>query len=82
MKAATMSTLTLAELRCLKRTRIAQDFGRREIDPEELVGVFDGPCYQGATWDRLKTRGLVANGVGLTVRLTIKGKKLLKELGE
>lgn len=74
--------VSAAELRCLKRTRIAQDFGTRIIISKELLDVFDGPCFQDATWDRLKRRGLVANGRGFTVKLTKKGEKLLERLGE
>jgi hypothetical protein len=72
-------SFTAAELRCLRRTRLAQDFGRRQIDPRELIGVFDGPRFQDAVWDRLKARGLVTNGRGFEVRLTKKGEAALEE---
>jgi hypothetical protein len=68
-----------AVLRCLRRTRIAQDFGRRQIDPAELVGVFDGPVFQDAVWDRLRRLGLVVSS-GLRVRLTAAGKRGLARL--
>jgi hypothetical protein len=71
--------LGAAELRCLRRTRLAQDFGKRRIDARELIGVFDGPYFQDAVWDRLKARGLVANGRGMSVRLTKKGEKALDD---
>jgi hypothetical protein len=72
-------SLTKAELRCLRRTRLAQDFGKRIIDPRELIGVFDGPRFQDAVWDRLKAKGFVANGRGISVRLTKKGEKALDD---
>jgi ribosomal protein S19E (S16A) len=65
--------------RCLKRTEIAADFGKREIDPSEL-GAFDGPALQERVWNQLKREGLVANGRGDTVRLTPKGKRELARL--
>lgn len=70
-----------ARHRCLKRTEIAADFGKREILPEEL-DAFDGPGLQERTWDQLKREGLVANGRGNTVRLTAKGKIELARLEE
>lgn len=65
--------------RVLKRTKIAADFGKREIDPREL-DAFDGPALLEKTWDELKREGLVANGRGNTVRLTPKGKLELARL--
>ena len=52
----------------------------RTIDPAELIGVFDGPAFTDAVWDRLKAAGLVANGRGLTVRLTKRGEQALAGL--
>ncbi len=74
-----VSELTRSELLCLRRTKLAADIGRREIDPSELVDFATGPHLQTKTWNSLKQRGYVANGRGISVRLTAKGAKALKE---
>ena len=65
--------------RMLKRTKIAADFGKREIRADELA-AFDGPGLMESTWDELKREGLVANGRGYAVRLTPKGERELARL--
>lgn len=75
------SSWTASRIRCLRRTAIAEDFGKRIIDPRELVGVFDGPVYTDAAWDWLKANGYVVNGRGMSVRLTPKGERELARVG-
>jgi hypothetical protein len=73
--------LTLAEIRCLVRTRIAADFGRREITTRELLDYMEGRPTPDGVWDRLKASGFVANTRGIGVRLTPKGARALRDLG-
>jgi hypothetical protein len=75
------SSLTPAEIKCLIRTRIAADFGRREIMPREALAFAGWTLACDAVWDRMKARGFVANGRGITVRLTVKGERALHDLG-
>ena len=79
-KVDAIDKLTKAEVLCLRRTKVVSGIGKREIDPSELGPFVGGPNLQDRTWDSLKRRGYVANGRGISVRLTSKGEKALNAL--
>jgi len=79
-KVDAIDKLTKAEVLCLRRTKVVSGIGNREIDPSELGPFMGGPNLQDRTWNSLKRRGYVANGRGISCRLTAKGEKALNAL--
>lgn len=76
-----MLGLSIAEIRCLLRTKIAQDFGKRIITHRDNALFVEGRVTEPKTWFKLHRMKLVANTrSGSCVKLTEEGERKLRDV--